>query len=92
MKKSLMLIAALAAANLILLACRSESGSAEAASGTPTAAADTVTCVYGSPGATTCSIDPGVHTPEGISPGCSVSCGEGYYACCGMTCTCRPEK
>ena len=36
-------------------------------------------------------------TPAGIdingetSVGCSVTCDEGYYACCGLTCKCLPE-
>ena len=25
------------------------------------------------------------------SVGCSVTCDEGYYACCGLTCKCLPE-
>ncbi len=38
------------------------------------------------------------HIPAGIdingetSVGCSVTCDEGYYACCGLTCKCLPEK
>ena len=46
-------------------------------------------CLSGGPGATSCS-----HTISGgagggsVSFSCSVTCGAGYYACCGLKCSC----
>lgn len=46
-------------------------------------------CHSGGPGSTQCSINAGTTIiGVGVSAGCSVTCGAGYYACCGLTCTC----
>jgi hypothetical protein len=46
-------------------------------------------CYNGGPGATTCSIDGGINIAGyGVSAACSVGCGDGYYACCTLRCTC----
>lgn len=46
-------------------------------------------CHSGGPGATQCSINAGTTiVGVGISAGCSVTCSSGYYACCGIHCTC----
>lgn len=47
-------------------------------------------CVSGGKGATACSITAGTTVVGvGLSGGCSVSCDSGYYACCGINCTCE---
>ena len=49
-------------------------------------------CLHGGTGSTSCSIEAGVSILEfGVSEGCSVSCKDGYYACCGIRCTCKKE-
>ena len=45
-------------------------------------------CYNGGPGSTSCSISAGVDVGLGISAGCSVSCGGGYYSCCSLRCIC----
>lgn len=47
-------------------------------------------CYNGGTGSTSCSIEGGITIlGYGVSAGCSVSCGSGYYACCGLKCTCK---
>lgn len=49
-------------------------------------------CVTGGVGSTQCSIEGGASVSGyGVSIGCSVSCGEGYYSCCGLRCTCKKK-
>lgn len=54
-------------------------------------------CLSGGPGSTACSIGAGVGVRSasandvGVDYNCSVSCQEGYYACCGIRCTCIKE-
>lgn len=56
-------------------------------------------CFSGGPGSSSCSIGGGVGVRSisknkkdvGIDYNCSVSCKEGYYACCGIRCTCVKE-
>lgn len=57
-------------------------------------ATDTITphCYNGGSGSLSCEIPAGIELPGGVSMGCSVSCREGYYACCGIGCVCLPEK
>ena len=46
-------------------------------------------CFAGGVGSNACSIDAGIEIlGVGVAGGCSVSCNQGYYACCSMTCTC----
>mgnify|MGYP003309524624 CR=1 FL=1 len=46
-------------------------------------------CWSGGVGAQACSIDAGTEIlGVGVSAGCSVSCYEGYYACCSIRCQC----
>ncbi len=46
-------------------------------------------CYNGGPGSTSCSIEGGLDIlGVGVSASCSVSCMGGYYACCGIRCTC----
>lgn len=41
-------------------------------------------------GATSCSISGGIDIKGGgASAACDVSCQTGYYACCGIRCTCE---
>lgn len=47
-------------------------------------------CYYGGKGSTSCSIPAGVEINGDVSIGCSVTCDDGYYACCGLSCICRP--
>lgn len=57
-------------------------------------ATDTITphCYNGGRGSLSCEIPAGIELPGGVSMACSVSCKEGYYACCGLGCVCLPEK
>lgn len=49
-------------------------------------------CYNGGPGSNACSIDGGIDIMgQGISASCSVQCNTGYYACCGLRCTCIKE-
>ena len=49
-------------------------------------------CYNGGEGSTSCSIEGGLSILEyGVSAGCSVSCEDGYYACCGIRCTCKKK-
>lgn len=46
-------------------------------------------CYSGGPGSSNCTIEAGVKfLGIEIKVGCSVTCGEGYYACCGLRCVC----
>lgn len=54
--------------------------------------ANSVICVHGGSGASACSIDAGVEIVGcGVSTACSVTCKDGYFACCAMTCRCFPD-
>jgi hypothetical protein len=47
-------------------------------------------CWNGGVGSSSCSIDGGIQiNGYGVSSSCSVSCTAGYYACCGIRCTCK---
>ena len=47
-------------------------------------------CYNGGRGATSCSISGGIDIKGGgASAACDVSCQTGYYACCGIRCTCE---
>lgn len=49
-------------------------------------------CHNGGPGSNACSIDGGIEIMgQGVSASCSVQCNTGYYACCGLRCTCVKE-
>lgn len=54
-------------------------------------------CLSGGPGSTSCSIGAGggvrstSANDAGVDYNCSVSCKEGYYACCGIRCICIKE-
>lgn len=49
-------------------------------------------CYIGGVGAISCSISPGIEILGfGITSGCSVTCRDGFYACCGITCTCEKD-
>lgn len=46
-------------------------------------------CYAGGEGSMSCSIDAGIEIlGVGVAGGCSVSCNNGYYACCSLRCTC----
>lgn len=76
MNKLFLLIVALCAFNIAVFA--SKSSDSEINRVIPL-------CIEGGPGSTTCSIDGSVH---GTGASCSVECRPGYYACCGLHCTC----
>lgn len=47
-------------------------------------------CYNGGRGATSCFISGGIDIKGGgASAACDVSCQTGYYACCGIRCTCE---
>jgi len=49
-------------------------------------------CYSGGEGSSACSIDAGIEILGcGVSSACSVSCKDGYYACCGIGCRCIKE-
>lgn len=50
------------------------------------------TCHSGGIGSTACSIEAGVELEGGLSGGCSVTCGGGFFACCDFHCTCIESK
>lgn len=52
------------------------------------ASANATFCYNGGVGAASCSIDAGITIGGGVSAACSVSCREGYYACCSLRCRC----
>lgn len=46
-------------------------------------------CYSGGKGSSSCSIDGGITILGcGVSVACSVSCQNGYYACCALSCDC----
>lgn len=112
MKKYYYIIVALAAANIMLLACNSSRNdvseasdgalyeeveqSAEADSAQIEAYMDAAEkdpeCRTGGRGSASCRIAPGVDIGGTRTIGCSVTCEDGYYACCGLRCTCKPES
>lgn len=47
-------------------------------------------CLAGGPGSNYCIVPAGVDINGGVTGGCSVTCSEGYYACCGIRCICKP--
>ncbi len=50
-------------------------------------------CYNGGVGASQCSIEGGITILNfGVSANCSVTCNSGYYACCGIRCTCKKER
>lgn len=49
-------------------------------------------CYNGGEGASQCDIDAGITIAGyGVSAACSVTCKDGFYACCGIRCTCIKE-
>lgn len=46
-------------------------------------------CHSGGRGAVSCDINAGIKFDIGLSGGCSVTCGSGYYACCNFYCECK---
>ena len=51
-----------------------------------------VDCIKGGPGIVSCSNDGCVPVClGGLGDHCSITCNQGYYACCGYTCTCIPN-
>lgn len=49
-------------------------------------------CYNGGEGASQCEIEAGIEIAGyGVSATCSVTCRDGYYACCGIRCTCVKE-
>lgn len=53
---------------------------------------DQVTCITGGEGQSSCKIKAGVKIGDHVSISCGVGCREGYYACCGERCVCKPER
>ncbi len=49
-------------------------------------------CHFGGPGASACEIPAGIDINGATSFSCSVTCVEGYYACCGIGCKCIPVE
>lgn len=103
MKKYYLIIAMLAAVNIVLsVGCAKSSNERIGQNEDVTALADgvteetdestgadkKVTCLSGGIGATECKIGGGHKIGDIITEGCSISCGEGTYACCGERCVC----
>lgn len=89
MKQNLLAVALLILANAVLglLGCSKTSEGTET-----TADSDRIACHSGGPGHKTCEIAAGIAIDGGITTSCSVTCEDGYYACCGLECRCYPEK
>lgn len=100
LRTSFAFIAALLVLNGILFACgskktatfsqyivKSERANLEKISRIPS---DKVTCKNGGETSSFCSIAPGIKLGDIVTIGCSVTCNESTYACCGERCICRP--
>ncbi len=49
-------------------------------------------CLSGGPGSSNCSNEGKLDFTEiGGGASCEVTCNFGYYACCGLRCTCEPD-
>lgn len=85
MKRVMLLLALSNAVLFAVISCKNEQ----------TAIADketaTTECYSGGNGTRHCDIPAGIDINGETSVGCSVTCDEGYYACCGTTCKCLPE-
>lgn len=82
MKKLYLAIALLAVVNVALFADETQPTTQE------NEVTGKVTCVNGGYGASACSISKGHKIGDIVTAGCSVSCAEGAYACCGERCIC----
>ena len=82
--KKILLICGLLAANVLLFAQGRE--------GDGINGINSGGCYSGGVGTRECAIDPGVKIGNSISGGCSVKCDIGYYACCGIGCSCIDNK
>lgn len=94
MKKQLILIAALVVANMAMAFADTtiiQSGYVLLPTIDETLVGDRE-CKSGGPGSTQCSTDAGIAIDGGASTGCSVTCANDYYACCGINCTCLHYK
>lgn len=47
-------------------------------------------CNAGGPGATSCSVEPGVPIAGSITTACAITCDKDHVACCGLLCVCVP--
>lgn len=47
-------------------------------------------CNAGGPGATSCSVSPGIPIAGSITTGCAITCADNNVACCGLLCVCVP--
>ena len=52
----------------------------------------TAQCYSGGPGTSTCEVPAGIDINGETTIGCSVTCDDGYYACCSLRCICIPES
>ena len=99
-RTSLAIIAALCMANGILFAAASdkvtfmgrelskaEAENIEKIMNTPR---DKVICKNGGENTKSCNIEPGIKIGDVLTIECSVTCMDGFYACCGQRCICRP--
>lgn len=89
MKKFMILILALVAANAIVFAAHDLSS----AKPKPASKAKEPICVTGGRGISECEVKKGKYNGIKVPFTCGVSCTEGTYACCGPDgCHCYPEK
>lgn len=86
MKRLHIIAMILAITNLLLFVCCKSSGSS--AKNKANQADTEMVCINGGVGAASCQISPGIKIGNDISVGCSVTCNEGSYACCGIGCYC----
>ncbi len=95
MKKIYALIAAiivLAAASVAIIVNAGKPDSFFEANVEALANVEDVYCYNGGIGASQCEIEAGITIAgHGVSATCSVTCRDGYYACCGIRCVCVPE-
>ena len=94
MKRLHIVILALVVLNLALFAnttAQTETPTSPAQTERTPAPVDSNGCAFGGRGASSCNIAPGILLSNGSTTiGCSVTCNEGYFACCGASCTCIP--
>lgn len=99
MKKYLFIVLSLVALNVALFATAQYGGASDSQKefntvlpmgiGDPIDDGSDPECYSGGVGSTDCMIEAGVTLDLGVSGSCSVSCGRGYYTCCGLRCKCK---
>lgn len=84
MKKVYLTLVMLALANILLFATKNQQETVSTLSSEG--------CRHGGIGASGCSIGVDLNVMgDGLGGNCKVTCEAGYYACCGISCTCKKK-